>query len=111
MHFTAFHPDYRMLDKPATAPAILQRARSIAIGNGLQHVYVGNVHDPARQATLCPTCGARLIGRDGYEITEYALDSRGACLSCGTRLAGVFADRPGRWGSRRLPVAIERFAA
>jgi len=111
LHFSAFHPDYRMLDKPATAPAILQRARSIAIGNGLQHVYVGNVHDPARQATLCPTCGARLIGRDGYEITEYALDSRGACLSCGTRLAGVFADRPGRWGSRRLPVAIERFAA
>jgi len=111
LHFTAFHPDYRMLETPATAPAILERARSIAIGNGLAHVYVGNVHDPARQATLCPTCGVRLIGRDGYEITEYALDEKGACRSCGTSLAGVFAEKPGHWGSRRMPVAIERYAA
>ena len=69
LHFTAFHPDYHMLETPPTPPATLQRARSIAIRNGLAHVYVGNVHDPARQATLCPTCGARAIGRDGYTIT------------------------------------------
>ncbi len=61
LHFTAFHPDYHMLDTPPTPPATLQKARSIAIRNGLAHVYVGNVHDPARQATLCPTCGARVI--------------------------------------------------
>ena len=111
LHFTAFHPDYHMLKTPPTPPATLQRARSIAIRNGLHHVYVGNVHDPARQATLCPTCGARAIERDGYTITRYALDAAGACRSCGTRMAGVFAARPGAWGSRRLPVDIERYAA
>ncbi len=111
LHFTAFHPDYHMLEIPPTPPATLQRARSIAIKNGLHHVYVGNVHDPARQATLCPTCGARAIARDGYTITGYALDAEGACRSCGTRMAGVFAAQPGAWGSRRLPVDIERYAA
>ena len=111
LHFTAFHPDYHMLDTPPTPPATLQRARAIAIAAGLKHVYVGNVHDPARQATLCPTCGARAIGREGYRITSYALDAAGACLSCGTKMRGVFAAKPGQWGSRRLPVDIERYAA
>ena len=101
LHFTAFHPDYRMLETAPTPPATLQKARAIAIRNGLSHVYVGNVHDPARQATLCPTCGARAIGRDGYTITAYALDASGACISCGTRMAGVFAAKPGAWGARR----------
>ena len=68
LHFTAFHPDYRMLETEPTPPPTLQKARAIAIRNGLHHVYVGNVHDPARQATLCPTCGARAIARDGYTI-------------------------------------------
>jgi pyruvate formate lyase activating enzyme len=111
LHFNAFHPDYHMLETAPTPPATLQKARSIAIKNGLHHVYVGNVHDPARQATLCPTCGARAIGRDGYTITRYALDAAGACRSCGTPMAGLFAAKPGAWGSRRLPVDIERYAA
>jgi pyruvate formate lyase activating enzyme len=111
LHFTAFHPDYHMLDAPPTPLATLQKARAIAIGNGLQHVYVGNVRDPAREATLCATCGARCIGRDRYEIIEYRLDASGRCLDCGAPMAGVFAERPGTWGSRRLPVAIERYAA
>ena len=98
LHFTAFHPDYHMLDTAPTPPATLQKARSIAIKNGLHHVYVGNVHDPARQATLCPTCGARAIGRDGYTITGYALDAAGSCRSCGTKMAGVFAAEPGALG-------------
>ena len=98
LHFTAFHPDYHMLGTPATPLATLQRARSIGIANGLRHVYVGNVRDPAREATLCPTCGARCIARDRYEITEYRLDAEGRCLSCGTRMAGVFADRAGTLG-------------
>ena len=89
----------------------MQRARAIALKNGLKHVYVGNVHDPAREATICPTCGTRCIGRDGYRITEYHLDATGACKSCGTRMTGVFADKAGEWGSRRLPVDIERYAA
>jgi pyruvate formate lyase activating enzyme len=111
LHFTAFHPDYHMLETQPTPPATLQKARSIAIKNGLHHVYVGNVHDPARQATLCPTCGARAIRRNGYTITGYALDATGACTNCGTKMAGVFAGKPGAWGSRRLPVDIERYAA
>ena len=111
LHFTAFHPDYHMLETAPTPPPTLQKARAIAIRNGLHHVYVGNVHDPARQATLCPACGARAIGRDGYTITAYALDAAGACSSCGTRMAGVFAAKPGAWGSRRLSVDIERYAA
>jgi pyruvate formate lyase activating enzyme len=111
LHFTAFHPDYHMLETAPTPSATLQRARSIAIKNGLHHVYVGNVHDPARQATLCATCGARAIERDGYTITGYALEASGACSSCGTKMAGVFAAKPGHWGSRRLPVDIERYAA
>jgi pyruvate formate lyase activating enzyme len=111
LHFTAFHPDYRMLETEPTPPPTLQKARAIAIRNGLHHVYVGNVHDPARQATLCPTCGARAIGRDGYTITTYALDASGACASCGARMAGVFAAKPGAWGARRLSVDIERYGA
>jgi len=111
LHFTAFHPDYRMLDTPPTPLATLQRARAIGIKNGLKHVYVGNVSDPAREATLCAACGARAIGRDRYRITAYELDARGACKRCGTKMAGVFAEKPGSWGARRLPVAIERYAA
>ena len=111
LHFTAFHPDYHMLDKPPPPLATLRRARAIGIKNGLNHVYVGNVHDPAREATLCRTCGARCIGRDCYRITSYELDEMGCCMSCGARMAGVFADKPGQWGPRRLPVEIECYAA
>jgi len=111
LHFSAFHPDYRMLDKRSTPAATLARARSIAVEAGLRHVYVGNVHDPARQATFCPSCGTRLIGRDGYEIKQWRLDELGGCSACGAKLAGVFEAKPGNWGSKRRPVDIERFAA
>ena len=110
LHFTAFHPDYRMRETEPTPPPTLQRARAIAIRNGLHHVYIGNVHDSVRQATLCPTCGAHAISRDGYTITAYALDVSGACASCGTKMAGVFAQKPGAWGARRVAVDIERYA-
>ena len=98
LHFTAFHPDYHMLDTPATPLTTLRRARAIALGNGLRHVYVGNVSDPAREATLCAACGARPIGRDRYEITEYRLDAAGRCRTCGTKMAGVFAEKAGNLG-------------
>jgi len=111
LHFTAFHPDYRMLDVPPTPSATLQKARCIGLKNGLHHVYVGNIKDPARQATLCPTCGLRAIGRDGYKITTYELEADGSCKGCGTKLAGVFAAKPGQWGPRRQPVEIEHYAA
>jgi pyruvate formate lyase activating enzyme len=111
LHFTAFHPDYRMLETPRTPSATLQRARAIALRAGLHHVYIGNVEDPSRQSTPCATCGLRAIGRDGYRITTYELDATGACKGCGTKLAGVFAERPGNWGARRLAVEIEPYAA
>jgi pyruvate formate lyase activating enzyme len=104
LHFTAFHPDYKMMDVAPTPPATLKRAREIALGHGLRYVYTGNVHDEAGQSTCCHACGARLIGRDWYEITAWHLTPEGACASCGTQCAGVFEARPGTWGQRRMPV-------
>ncbi|MGZ4677465.1 MAG: AmmeMemoRadiSam system radical SAM enzyme [Acidimicrobiia bacterium] len=106
MHFTAFHPDFRMLDVPATPPATLTRARAIAQANGVHHAYTGNVRDAAGAATSCTGCGAVVIGRDGYDLTTYALTDTGACVQCGTQLAGRFDGPAGRWGSRRLPVRL-----
>jgi pyruvate formate lyase activating enzyme len=109
LHFTAFHPDYRMLDKPGTPPSTLTRARAIAIEKGIRYAYTGNVHDPAGGSTYCHRCGKVLIERDWYELGEWNL-AGGKCASCGTPCAGVFEDRPGSWGSSRLPVRMEQFA-
>jgi pyruvate formate lyase activating enzyme len=106
LHFTAFHPDWKMRDRPATPAATLTRARAIAQGNGLKWVYTGNVHDPEGQSTNCPQCGTRLIGRDGYEIFEWFLTKGGLCGSCGATCPGTFEEIPGGWGSRRLPVHL-----
>ncbi len=92
-------------------PATLTRARAIARGNGLRYVYTGNVHDEAGGATFCPGCGAVVIGRDGYELTRWHLTGDGHCESCGATIPGRFERRPGRWGSRRLPVRLADFAA
>jgi len=105
MHLTAFHPDWRMRDRPPTPPATLARARAIAVGNGVRYAYTGNVHDPEGQTTRCHRCGATLIGRDGYELGAWGLVD-GRCAACGERCPGVFEDLPGGWGSRRLPVRI-----
>jgi pyruvate formate lyase activating enzyme len=109
-HFTAFHPDYRMRDKPRTPASTLTRARTIARSYGLRHVYTGNVHDEDGGSTYCHACGERLIGRDWYVITGWALDANGACARCGARCPGVFEAVPGRWGSRREPVRLADFA-
>ena len=103
LHFSAFHPDFRMRDKARTPAATLQRARDIALETGLRYVYTGNVVDPRGQSTYCPGCGAMVIGRDGYNIQSWNLRD-GACVRCAHPIAGVFRDRPGTWGSRRLPV-------
>ena len=104
-HFTAFHPDYKMLDKPGTPPATLTRARAIARAQGLRYVYTGNVHDPDGSSTRCPGCGRRLIERDGYELGEWQL-KKNCCAHCGFEIAGHFAEQPGHWGNRRLPVRL-----
>jgi pyruvate formate lyase activating enzyme len=106
LHFTAFHPDWKMLDKPPTPPATLTRAREIARRNGLHYVYTGNVHDSDGGSTWCHKCGTRLIERDWYELGEWRLDAHGKCMKCGEPLPGVFAGRPGKWGRHRRPVTL-----
>ncbi len=106
LHLTAFHPDWKMRDHPPTPPATLTRAREIARGNGLHHVYTGNVHDETGGSTYCAGCGQKLIGRDWYVLGAWHLDAEGRCDACGTPLAGVFEPRPGHWGARRQPVQM-----
>ena len=106
MHFSAFHPDWKMMDKPNTPPATLTRAREIAMGNGVRYVFTGNVHDERGGSTYCHACGAKVIGRDWYEITGWNLDQHGNCRQCGALCAGVFDGPPGRWGRQRLPVHL-----
>jgi pyruvate formate lyase activating enzyme len=106
LHFTAFHPDWKMMDKPPTPPSTLTRSREIAIRNGLKYVYTGNVHDAAGASTYCHGCGQRVIERDWYELGEWKLGANGACEFCGTRIPGVFTKRPGEWGRKRVGVRI-----
>ncbi|MCB9685554.1 MAG: AmmeMemoRadiSam system radical SAM enzyme [Alphaproteobacteria bacterium] len=106
LHFTAYHPDFK-LTNPATPHTTLRKAREIAKKHGLHHVYTGNVHDPEGQSTWCPSCGERVIERDGYTIGAWRLTAEGACARCGTAIAGRWdPDGPGRWGARRMPVRI-----
>jgi pyruvate formate lyase activating enzyme len=106
LHFTAFHPDWKTLDRTPTPAATLMAARNIARGVGLRHVYTGNIHDEATQSTYCHACGSRVIGRGWYEITSWNLTRDGRCKSCGTACAGVFDDPPGSWGEHRRPLLI-----
>jgi pyruvate formate lyase activating enzyme len=106
LHFTAFHPDFKMTDIPATPAATLLRARDRGRENGLHHVYVGNIHDVDASSTYCPGCGARVIERDWHRLGEWGLTDQGACVACGTQLAGRFAGPPGQWGRRRVPVRM-----
>ena len=105
-HFTAFHPDFRMLSTPATPAGSLQRARAIARSKGLRYVYTGNLRDREGGSTWCPSCGSLLIGRDGFKLDAYALD-RDRCSHCGCLIAGRFESRPGNWGARCLPVRLD----
>ncbi len=109
LHFSAFHPDYKMLDVPRTPSTTLSRARKIAVKNGLRYAYTGNVHDEGGGSTYCHHCGQKLIGRDWYVLTAWNLTSGGRCPQCGEPCAGVYDDKPGTWGSRRQPVRLSRF--
>ncbi|HEX9285127.1 MAG TPA: AmmeMemoRadiSam system radical SAM enzyme [Nitrospirales bacterium] len=111
LHFTAFHPDFKMLDKPPTPSSTLTQARRIAVKNGLRYAYTGNVHDEEGGSTYCHHCGRKLIGRDWYVMTDWHLTDDGRCLHCGTPCAGVFEGPPGNWGAKRLPVRLKDFAS
>jgi pyruvate formate lyase activating enzyme len=106
LHFSAFHPDWKMSDTPPTPPETLTRARNIALEAGLHYVYTGNVHDNKGGSTYCPTCKIPLIGRDWYELTAWSLTANHACPSCGTAIAGHFDVQPGDWGRKRQPIRL-----
>jgi pyruvate formate lyase activating enzyme len=106
LHFTAFHPDYKMRDVPPTPPSTLRRARAVARANGLRYVYTGNVHDDEGGTTYCPGCGGAVVVRDWHALRRYRLDEQGRCTSCGTRLPGVYDGAAGTWGRRRLPLLV-----
>ena len=105
LHFTAFHPDYKLNDLPPTPPSTLRRAREIAIGEGLKYVYTGNVHDSEGGTTFCPACGEGLIVRDWYRILDYRVSADGCCTHCGTAIAGRFGTFEKPFGPRRIPIS------
>ncbi len=106
MHFSAFHPDWKMRDRPPTPLSSLLKAREIALKNGVRYAYVGNVHNKQADSTYCHHCGQLLIGRDWYRLSEWNLDAEGCCRFCGERCAGVFAAKPGAWGAKRQAVVM-----
>jgi pyruvate formate lyase activating enzyme len=106
LHFSAFHPDWKMRDVPSTPAATLRRARETALRAGLRYVYTGNVHDEAGGTTHCPACGEAVIVRDWYEIRAYHLTDEGACAFCGHKLAGRYGKFGKPFGARRIPVRL-----
>jgi pyruvate formate lyase activating enzyme len=106
LHFTAFHPDYKLDDLPPTPASTLTRAREIAIGEGLKYVYTGNVHDSEGGTTFCPGCGTGLIVRDWHRILVYRVSTEGRCTNCDAAIAGRFGRFEKPFGPRRIPVSI-----
>lgn len=106
LHFSAFHPDWKMRDVPPTPPETLTRARNIAMQYGLHYVYTGNVHDTEGGSTWCPHCGECLIERDWYVLGKWGVNQAGRCKNCAEKIAGLFMEEPGVWGAQRLPVRI-----
>ncbi len=112
LHFTAFHPDWKMMDTPKTPKETLVRCRKIAIKNGIRYAYTGNVHDFDGASTYCHNCNNILIGRDWHQLSDWNLSFEGNysgnCKSCGTLVAGVFDGPPGNWGRKRIPLRFEK---
>ena len=106
LHFTAFHPDWKMREISHTPQSTLSKAREIALTKGIHYVYVGNVHDKSRSSTYCHECGELLIGRDWYELSDWNFDQSGCCIKCGTKFPGLIEQYPGNWGAKRLPISL-----
>jgi pyruvate formate lyase activating enzyme len=106
MHFSAFHPDWKMRDIDSTPAATLTRAQMIATSNGVRYAYTGNVHDAQGGSTWCHHCGELLIERDWYQLGRWGLDTGGNCRSCQTPLPGHFDAVAGTFGARRIPVRL-----
>jgi pyruvate formate lyase activating enzyme len=108
LHFTAFHPDWKMTDRPPTPAETLRRARKIAIANGLRYAYTGNVHDTGGGSTWCHGCGSLLIERNWFQLGAWGLTGQGRCQTCGAVCPGLFEERPGNWGPLRVPIRLGR---
>ncbi|VAW93012.1 COG1180: Radical SAM, Pyruvate-formate lyase-activating enzyme like [hydrothermal vent metagenome] len=106
LHFSAFHPDWKMKNHPATSLTILRKAREIALAQGLRYVYTGNVHDSDSASTYCHQCNTRLIARDWYVLGDWQLDNTGHCKKCGTLCSGIFDGKHGNWGAKRQMVYL-----
>jgi pyruvate formate lyase activating enzyme len=106
MHFSAFHPDYKMTDIAPTPVETLLRARQIAQDNGVNHAYIGNAHDRDADSTWCPSCKTKVIERDWYQLGDYGLTDDGHFTACGTAIAGVFDGPAGHWGRQRVAVRM-----
>jgi pyruvate formate lyase activating enzyme len=106
LHFSAFHPDFKMTDRSATPLSTLIEARDLALEIGLNHVYTGNVYYAPGDITYCRRCGEELIVREWYSLVSYRLTGDGCCRKCGARLAGWFDKTAGDWGSKRKPIRI-----
>ncbi|MBT3765165.1 MAG: AmmeMemoRadiSam system radical SAM enzyme [Rhodospirillaceae bacterium] len=108
VHFTAFHPDWKMQDKPRTPPETLFQAYNIARKNGIHYVYTGNIHDERTGSSYCHNCSSKLIGRDWHELKAWNIsfdgNYRGNCAKCGEPVAGIFENEPGDWGRKRVPL-------
>jgi len=110
LHFSAFHPDWKMADVPPTPPATLTKARKIALDAGLHYVYTGNVHDVEGGTTYCPACRHAAIVRDWYDIRHYDLTTGGNCPKCGGQIAGRFGEFGRPFGPKRIPVLMQAHA-
>lgn len=110
LHFTAFHPDWKMRDVPHTPSTTLHQARDIALATGLHYVYTGNLHDARGGSTYCHQCGELLIERDWYVLGDWNLTADGHCKFCLTPLPGLFEPQPGRWGAQRQALRLSDFA-
>lgn len=108
IHFSAFHPDFRMMDRPRTPPETLLRAYATAKRAGLHYPYVGNIHDVAHGSTYCMSCSELLIERDWYQLGKYGLLGD-LCGQCGSKQSGRFGEGAGDWGRKRQPVNLDSF--
>lgn len=90
LHFTAFHPDFKMQDIKKTPAETLTKARELAMSMGIKYSYVGNVHDMSGQTTYCPSCKTAVIVRDWHKTLMNNL-SDGKCKNCNTKIAGIFS--------------------
>jgi pyruvate formate lyase activating enzyme len=106
MHFTAFHPDFKMTDIGPTPADTLMRARDIAMRGGVEYVYVGNVTDKNSNSTWCPNCRHLLIERRSYQLGAWGITPEGTCEKCAHPIPGVFEAKSGNWGAQRMPVRM-----